>query len=84
MPAYARNRAFAGPRICDDQWEVFTHDSTPISESHGDQYAYCVGPFRTLADAQYYVDHELHRTSAVMTPTDTARLRRNHPDGPPF
>lgn len=33
--------------------EVFKADSTPTEQSHGAQYGYVIGPFRTMRGAWY-------------------------------
>jgi hypothetical protein len=56
---------------CVRHCEVFRCNAVPTSDTHGDKYDYCVGPFRTRKGAEYFVDNPY--CGCVAEAEDTAR-----------
>ena len=53
----ARKQIWLGYKVGSEHWpncrEVFRSDATPTQATHGDRYAACVGPFRTVRAAEF-------------------------------
>jgi len=48
-----RAKVYVG--ISRDKLTIFRSETTPTMASHGGEYTYAMGPFRTLRGARYYV-----------------------------
>lgn len=46
-------RWFVGRRCDDNKLQAFESDVTPTAETHGDAYAYSIGPFKTRRGAMW-------------------------------
>ena len=53
--------------------EVFRAKGTPTKATHGTQYAYCIGPFRTKRGATVMAESE-HNNPHIQTVADAERI----------
>lgn len=51
----AKSKQYVG--VNGTKYQRFASDVEPTRETHGDQYAAVIGPFRTVRGAQYMADH---------------------------
>lgn len=72
------NRYFVGI-YCDGaaRRKVFTFDGTPTEQTHGDQFAAVIGPFRTKRGAQFMADYGRGNPHCVCV-SDAEQLAKIH------
>lgn len=51
-----RLRIYIG-NIVNRKGEIFKSETRPTRDSHGDKYSYCLGPFKTMRAAKYYLNN---------------------------
>lgn len=72
---------FAGPlkdkdREHRDSWETIKSTTTPTQHTHGDKYAYAIGPFKCKKDAEFYIDNTLFNSPTPILPNKVAKMRK--------
>lgn len=67
---------YVGHRIDTGAYEVIVTPVEPTQATHGTVYSHAIGPYVARADAQYYIEHTLHRSPVPLTPSQVRKLRQ--------
>lgn len=75
----SRSRLYVGVKHNREGWEVFRSIETPIFQTHGEQYAAVIGPFRTRRGAEFMAHPVTGRSNPhCRTVADAERLAAIH------
>jgi hypothetical protein len=69
------NRLYVGVRVDNGKRERFRSAVTPTQDTHGQTYIYAIGPFRTVAGAEFMRDYGANNPHCQCV-SDAERLAR--------